>query len=417
MIEFIRLFIYDLFVKLAVLTLGLFSVILIAENGAALEAIEKYKYLLMVAVLVLVTERLFYFIRYRRYIIMPYSLSLYNRANNENKDSKIYLDKFKQFDSKSQTIYFKNRLAIDKELYIKNKAKIIHLLGFEDDKEVEIEIKAHNKKEIAIRLYRLPQKFNWHIDLLRDEHIYLGHSKDGPYYIPLNEMTSGIICGESGSGKSNWLNMIILSLLHNKELLDDLYFIDLKGVELSRYKLDNTKFVSTLEGTDKLLQELKETMEERFEIMQQKEDLVYDGKFKICLIDEVGTISTQEKKEVKQRIFNNLIEIAQKGRASKVLLFIFSQKIDTTNIPTNVLTNLQFSSTFRSSSQFNITNTVGLQEEVEEITRNRVQDFPKGRLIYSDGLDKAKKVLLQSPYLSQEVQSSMIKHFREWINK
>ena len=52
----------------------------------------------------------------------------------------------------------------------------------------------------------------------------------------------------------------------------------------------------------------------------------------------------------------------------------------------------------------------------EEITRTRVQDFPKGRLIYKDGLS-SEKVLLQTPYLAQNVQNSMIKYFQNWINK
>ena len=95
---------------------------------------------------------------------------------------------------------------------------------------------------------------------------------------------------------------------------------------------------------------------------------------------------------------------------------IFSQKIDSTNIPTNVLTNLQSSYLLRTSSQFNINNTIGLNEEVEEITRIRVQDFPKGRVIFKDGLS-SEKVLLQTPYLAQDVQNSMIKYFKSWINK
>ena len=348
--------------------------------------------------------------------MIPYSLSFYNRANNEQKTSKIYLDKFLRFDKKTQTIYFKNRLAIDTKAYIDSKAKIIHLLGYEDDKEVEIEIKAHNKKEVAIQIFRLPKSFNWHIHLFKDQHIYLGESKDGSYFVPMKDLTSKIICGESGSGKSNFLNLYIFSLLHNSQYLDKLYFVDLKGVELSRYKLKNCEFVDSLEETAKLVSDLKQIMLSRYDEMKEQGDLTYRGKFKICLIDEVATIETSMNKALKQQMTNDLIEIAQKGRAARVIIIISSQKIDSTNLNGNILTNLQASSTFRSSSQFNINNTVGLQEEVEEITRTRVQDFNKGRFIYCDGLDKSKKVLLQAPFLSQKVQADMIRYFRQWIN-
>ena len=296
------------------------------------------------------------------------------------------------------------------------KDRIIHLLGYENKDEVESEIKAYNKKEVAIKLFKLPKKFNWHIGLLKDKNIYLGHNKDGSYYLPLENLTSSICCGESGAGKSNFLNMIIFSLLHNSSYIEDLHFIDLKGVELSRYKLNNTSFTDNLEETNKLLEELKNEMNKRFQEMKEKGDLVYSGKYRICLIDEIGTIATHHDKKLKEQIFNNLIEIGQKGRASKVILLIFSQKIDSTNIPTNVLTNLQSSYLLRTSSQFNINNTIGLQEEIEEITRTRVADFPKGRVIFKDGLS-SEKILLQTPFLSQDIQSSMIKYFRSWINK
>ncbi len=418
MIHLFRLFIYDLIRCSAVLTLGLFLAIFIAENGAALnvELIEKYQYLFLAGLGLILLDRSIYFLKYHRFIILPYSLSLYNRVADEQKESKIFLDRFKRYDNQRQTIYFKNRLAIDKQLYLNSKDKIIHLLGYEDKNEVEFEIKAHNKKEIAIRLFKLPKKFDWHIGLLKDKHIYLGHSKNGAYFLPLESLTSSICCGESGAGKSNFLNMIIFSLLHNSSYIEHLHFIDLKGVELSRYNLNNTSFTDNLEETNKLLEELKNEMNNRFQEMKQKGDLIYDGKYRICLIDEIGTIATHHDKKLKEQIFNNLIEIGQKGRASKVIPLIFSQKIDSTNIPTNVLTNLQSSYLLRTSSQFNINNSIGLQEEIEEITRTRVQDFPKGRVIFKDGLS-SEKILLQTPFLSQDIQSSMIKYFRSWINK
>lgn len=412
----LRLFIVNLGIYLAVLFMGLFLVIFFTKNGAALDEIEKYKYLFLVCGLMVFVERLIYYIRYYRFHILPYSLSLYNRVNDEQKESKIYLDKFKKYDNQSNTYFFKNRLAINKQTYIDLKDRIIHLLGYENKDEVEFEIKAHNKKEVAIKLFKLPKTFVWHIGLLKDKQIYLGHSKNGAYYLPLKNLTSCIIVGESGSGKSNFLNMIIFSLLHNSQYIEKLDFIDLKGVELSRYELKNTQFTDDIQEVDKLLENLKNEMNIRFKQMKEKKDLIFNGKYRICLIDEIGTISTHHDKKLKENIFNNLIEIGQKGRASKVLLLIFSQKIDSTNIPTNVLTNLQGSFLLRTSSQFNINNTIGLNEEIEEITRVKPQDFPKGRVIFKDGLS-SEKVLLQTPYLAQNVQNSMIKYFQNWINK
>lgn len=304
MLYILRLFIVNLGIHLAVLFLGLFLVIFFTKNGAALDEIEKYKYLFLVCGLVVFIERLIYYIRYYRFHILPYSLKLFNRVNDEQKESKIYLDKFKKYDKKSNTYFFKNRLAIDKKAYLDLKDRIIHLLGYENKDEVEFEIKAYNKKEVAIKLFKLPKKFNWHIGLLKDKNIYLGHNKDGSYYLPLENLTSSICCGESGSGKSNFLNMIIFSLLHNSQYIEHLYFIDLKGVELSRYELNNTTFTDNIEEVNILLENLKNEMNIRFKQMKEKKDLTYDGNFRICLIDEIGTISTHFDKKLKENIFN-----------------------------------------------------------------------------------------------------------------
>lgn len=411
--EGLKLFFLDLFKIILLLTLIVGS-ISVYNNTTFENTFNSYDQYIVLTFLIVLSQRIYFYIRYWRYIILPYSLSLYNRATNEQKESNVYLDKFKRYNRRSKTIYFKNRLAIDKDLYLKNKDKIIHFLGFEKDDTIEIEISAFNTKEIAIRVYKLPKSFEWHLDCLRDGYIYLGHSKDGSIFVPMENLTSSITCGESGSGKSNYLNMIIFSLLHNFNYIDKLYFIDLKGVELSRYNLPNCDFVDNLSDVDTTLSNVKDIMNDRFKEMKEKGDLIYDGRYIICLIDEIGTISTTADKKKKESIFNSIIEISQKGRASRVLLMIFSQKIDSTNIPTNILTNLQTSCLFRTTSQYNINNSIGLQEEIEEITRSRVQDFKKGRLIYKDGLT-SQKILLQSPFLSKEIQKSMIDYFRQWI--
>ena len=43
--------------------------------------------------------------------------------------------------------------------------------------KLNLVVKAVGKKEIAIRLYKLRLKFNWHIGTIKDKHGYLGHSK------------------------------------------------------------------------------------------------------------------------------------------------------------------------------------------------------------------------------------------------
>lgn len=188
--------------------------------------------------------------------------------------------------------------------------------------------------------------------------------------------------------------------------------IDLKGPELSRYaKIPLVRFTDKIEGVESIFQELKEVMNTRFAYMKEHNQLVFSGKPIYVIIDEVGTIGTYHDKKVKDSIFANMIEIFQKGRAAKIILLLFAQKIDSTNIPTNVLANIQSKILMKTDSDFNINNTIGTQEEIQCITKTKVADFNKGRGIVKDGIT-SEKYLLQVPYVNEGMQNLMIRFFQ-----
>jgi hypothetical protein len=76
MIHFLNLFLLDTVKYLAVLTLGLFSIIFIIENGAVLnvDIIEKYQYYFIVGASLILINRIIYFIKYNKFIMLPYSI-------------------------------------------------------------------------------------------------------------------------------------------------------------------------------------------------------------------------------------------------------------------------------------------------------------------------------------------------------
>ena len=79
MLYLLKLFSQDIIKYLAVLILGLFSIIYIIENGAVLnnEIIEKYQYYFLIGASIILLERTIYFLKYHRFILLSYSLSLY----------------------------------------------------------------------------------------------------------------------------------------------------------------------------------------------------------------------------------------------------------------------------------------------------------------------------------------------------
>ena len=139
-----------------------------------------------------------------------------------------------------------------------------------------------------------------------------------------------------------------------------------------------------------------------------------DKKFKglpiFVVIDEVGTIGTYFDKKIKDNIFNDMIELFQKGRACKIIFMIFAQKCDSTNIPSNVLTNIQTRVLMKTDSDFNTNAMIGTKETIEEITLQEVANFNRGRAIIKDG-ESSKKDLIQVPFISENQHLAIVKSF------
>lgn len=408
MIEGMRLFIYDTLWRGFLLLLLYVSIQNSVFNFASLDSLT------ITIGCFLLAERIYFYTKYWQFITMPYALKLISRSTNDARNNKVFLDQFVKFDKKTKTAYFYNRSAINCEEYQINRLnEIVHYLGIHD-KPVEVDIKPYKHKYVVLKFYTLHKNIETESPLfhLKKEHIFYGFFKDGKYYLPIQAQTHMITVGESGSGKSNFMNLLIFSLLYNEKLLDFIIMIDLKAPELSRYNgLSYIKFIDNVEEVDTIFHELKELMNNRFQHMKQKNLLVYDGKPIFVIIDEVGTIGTYHDKKIKDSIFANMIDIFQKGRAAKIILLLFAQKIDSTNIPTNVLTNIQSKVLMKTDSDFNMNNTIGTQEDIQLITKTKVADFNKGRAILKDGLTSDKN-LIQVPYIRESVQNMMIEFFK-----
>jgi S-DNA-T family DNA segregation ATPase FtsK/SpoIIIE len=251
--------------------------------------------------------------------------------------------------------------------------------------------------------------------------LYYGTSKDGDYYKSLENQTSMITVAESGSGKSNLLNLLLYSIFYNYEdgaenqSIDFTYLIDLKGNELSLFRYKDTEFIDNIENVAITFSKLKDEMYRRYKSMRENGDKLYKGKPIYVVIDEVGTIGTYHDKKLRDSIFNDMIELFQKGRACKIIFLIFAQKCDSTNIPSNVLTNIQTRILMKTDSDFNTNSTIGTKEQIEEITHLEVKNFNKGRAIIKDGLS-SDIALLQVPYISEEQHKKMIVYYSHLKN-
>jgi S-DNA-T family DNA segregation ATPase FtsK/SpoIIIE len=361
-------------------------------------------------------ERLIYYIRYWKYIVMPYALNLSKRSKNENLSSDFFIDKFvaiKSIDQKTlqEKIFlkdhkqfeleYKNFIALDVENYKQAKDQIIHYLGLHDQR-YEIKIIPHKRKGIKLKFYKLPFDFDMDLNMFKKDQIFLGLYDQGLYYKSIDSLDHMLVLGESGSGKSNLMQLINLNILINYHRFRKLYYVDLKGgVELQKFRsLGKDSFVSSIdqlnEILDQLVTELKDTQDQMI-----KDDVRKLTDYTVIFFDEFGAISSHNDKKVRDQIYDKLALISMQGRSSGILLFMFGQKIDTTILPNKITTNLQTNLVGKTSSDYNI-NTIDHKENIRSnITWVEVQDFNKGRFIYKDGLT-SNKVLLQVPFVSDQ---------------
>lgn len=343
---------------------------------------------------------LIWLIRYFRYLNLPYALNIFKDVKQIEGMQKKYKSSHDSFRKKVKTrngykLYYKNWVSISIDAYNEKKKEIIQYLDFDG----EIDVKPWGKRGVELTFYKLPTVIQASLLDYKKGFINYGFSRKGNFYVPLSNLIHTICVGESGSGKSNMMHHLLQSIMLNDEIVEKVELIDLKGTELYRYKdIPYMNFIDDINLIKEKLLYLKEVMNSRFQEMKEKNQQLYNGKFHFVFIDEIGTIGTYPNKKSKDEIFDLMIELFQKGRAARIIFFIFAQKIDSTNIPSNVLANIPTKVLMKTDSDFNINNSIGTKESLVRITLVDPDSFNKGRAILKDGYT-SDKILLQIPYI------------------
>ena len=371
-----------------------------------------------------------YYLKYWKYILMPYSLNLHSIFSHNtfievrntrtlfldfflkksSLKAKSVLEEIYTKDLKKFSLEYMNLTSINIDNYRKNKEKILHYLGL-ITKDYEFSIYPKKNKIVQLIFYKLPDFYEIDTSFFKKNKIFLGIYEDGFNYRDMNTLDHHLIIGESGSGKSNFMQLLNLNFLFNLHRINKMYLIDLKGgVELKEYEnIPNIEFISSIVELDTLLDEIVKDLKATQNFMLENNLRKYDI-FNLIIFDEIGAISVYPDKKLKDSIFSKLSLIAMQGRSSSHLLFLFAQKIDNIILPTTVTNNIQSRILLKTSNDYNI-NIIDLKENIRErITSKEVQDFNKGRAIYKDGLT-SEKYLIQFPFISDNFLSSTIKFF------
>jgi DNA segregation ATPase FtsK/SpoIIIE, S-DNA-T family len=165
--------------------------------------------------------------------------------------------------------------------------------------------------------------------------IIIGESVNGGYLFGcLTKLKHLLIAGTTGSGKSTWVNVIILCLLlsvPSDEL--DMYLVDPKMVEFGLYEgfPQVKEIVTDMKQASTLLSKLTVEMDRRYDAMSKvgARDLeTYNKKsesklpFTVCVIDELADLMMFDGKNVEDYI----VRLGQKARGCGIHLILCTQR-------------------------------------------------------------------------------------------
>lgn len=170
--------------------------------------------------------------------------------------------------------------------------------------------------------------------------MYYYRRPQGPIYTLYREMldqTHLLIAGATGAGKSTLLNGIICTALHYTPTEKQLVLLDRKGTELKQYRTTPHCITYAKKPRDMLqaLRDAQQTMQARYNYMDQENLKTYPGTDIYIIIDELADLMTTHKREAAPL----LQIIGQLARASKIHMIACTQSPLREIIPTPIKCN------------------------------------------------------------------------------
>jgi len=284
---------------------------------------------------------------------------------------------------------------------------------FEDATGMNVEMTKHGKfLNININTNEIPKKleYSWDYSGDIDLPVPIGVSRQGLEVLPLEESPHLLIAGVPGFGKSNFLHVLINSLLPVAKI----GIIDLKRLEFA-YLNDYAALARTEEEALLLMKSIERGMEQRIGILEKAKVVKiqdYDKKAKeplpfiVVVIDELAEISCKDTIKLIDRI-------TRLARAVGISVVAATQRPSTKVLPGDTRAMFQARLCFQVADELNSRMVLGE-------TCSIAAHLPgiKGRAIYKFGMDTKE---VQTMHLPVKQAKNLLKGrdmdvFNEWCN-
>ncbi|MDU1566449.1 MAG: FtsK/SpoIIIE domain-containing protein [Clostridium sp.] len=247
--------------------------------------------------------------------------------------------------------------------------------------------------------------------------LYVGKTFDGEdYFIDITKACHILIGGATGTGKSFLLSSILTNLIYNSSNSIEIHLLQIMKGEVGLFeKCKPVKFVGkNLKEVAYDLNKLAKLVDERsrkFTELGVKNLSHYNKHYKskmkriYCITEEVSFFMPQdsdaeEDKELKNKCWSAILTIAKAGRSSGIHLISLTQRSTTTNLPSDVKSQL-CRITFRQISSIDSRNII----ECDDATQLEDREC----LCY--GTSKAMEVI-KTPWIDED-----FKILHEYVNE
>lgn len=241
-----------------------------------------------------------------------------------------------------------NKKNVIEDIQISMGVKNIQVQQGDDVGELDVLIPLENRQKILLRNYIDTDEFREYSKNNPLAFLVGADIVGNPIYSCVSKIKHLLIAGTTGSGKSVWLNQLILTLLLTKKSIElQFYMIDIKQVELTIFE-DFPHVQSIVTDVDEgisLLKRLINEMNRRYKVFRESEvkDIsLYNQKhprnkmpYIICVIDEYAELSGRNTE-----IHEHVQSLIQLSRACGIHLIIATQRPSVDVIPSIIKSNL-----------------------------------------------------------------------------